>query len=312
MTNSKTSSSSGATLSISAPAKLNLFLHITGRRSNGYHELQTVFQLLDYGDTIELTPDANNTVRLIKPTLGVADEDNIVIRAAKQLQAHLTQPRGVAINIDKRLPMGGGLGGGSSDAASTLLGLNQLWDLGLNIDELAAIGLKLGADVPVFVRGHSCFAEGIGERIHPLELPPAWFLIVKPPINVSTAVIFSHRQLTRDSVPIRIAAVFAPQPSSDSGASVGNERRRLSPKLNNDCEAVVRAEYPAVDKAFNWLNRYGSAQLTGTGSCIFASFTSEREARNAHKAMPAPLTGFVAKGLNKSLAYKHLALHEKN
>jgi 4-diphosphocytidyl-2-C-methyl-D-erythritol kinase len=275
----------GRVLSLAAPAKLNLFLHVTGRRDDGYHTLQTVFQLLDWGDTVTLEARDDGAITLAGPDLGIASDDNLAVRAARALKAlpGTGADRGVHITLDKRIPTGGGLGGGSSDAASTLLGLARLWDLAVTEDRLAAIGATLGADVPVFVRGHSAWAEGIGEELEPLELPPAWFLVVHPGVHVDTGEIFSRRELTRDSPPITMAAFFA-----------GGSR--------NDCEPVVRDLYPEVDKALNWLGKFGEARLTGTGACVFCRCTDEASARAIAAEVPAPWRAIVAAGVNRSPA----------
>ncbi len=264
-------------LTLLSPAKLNLFLHITGRRSDGYHELQTVFQLLDYGDTLSFTPTRSGMVELRGDDLGLGP-DNLIARAANALPSG---DHGVIIDIDKRIPSGGGLGGGSSNAATTLIALNHLWDCGLSPSELAAIGLELGADVPVFVTGHSAWAEGVGEHLTPLELPECWYLVLHPGCHVPTGEIFSDRQLTRNSPAITIAAFFQ-----------GESR--------NDCREVVASHYPEVDKALKWLGNFGNSKLTGTGACVFADFATEAQARAVLQQVPAPWQAFVARGLNRS------------
>lgn len=270
---------------VSAPAKLNLFLHVTGRRTDGYHSLQTVFQLLDIGDRLEIRADRTGEVALDAPDLGIADHDNLVMRAARALKALPATPRecGARIRLEKHLPSGGGLGGGSSDAASTLLALNALWNLRLPPASLAVIGTGLGADVPVFVHGYSAWAEGIGEQLTPLDLPGAWYVVIKPDCAVDTGEIFSHRQLTRDSAPITMHAFFA-------GAS------------RNDCQPIVRQLYPAVDNALNWLQNFGDARLTGTGACVFCRCDTEASARSIAQQVPAPWRGWAACGLNRSPA----------
>jgi 4-diphosphocytidyl-2-C-methyl-D-erythritol kinase len=275
-----------STLTLPSPAKLNLFLHIVGRRPDGYHELQTLFQFLDYGDDLQftLTPDLPGA-RLSQPLSSVPDQDNLVIRAAQAL-ANQTRKKlpGVTININKRLPMGGGLGGGSSNAATTLLGLNHLWQLGLSIDTLAETGLTLGADVPVFVRGHAAFGEGIGEKLTPAWPPEDWFVILKPPCNINTGRIFSQEGLTRDTPRIKIAPAF------EGDAS----------RYRNDCEGVVRGLYPEVNQSLDWLAQFGPARLTGTGACIFGRFPTESAARIIWESKPSGITGFVARGVNIS------------
>lgn len=287
-------------LTLPSPAKLNLFLHITGRRSDGYHELQTAFQLLDFGDTVEIDTRSDNKIVLLESLEGVPDEDNIVVRAAKLLQKQESGKNrvlGANIKINKQIPMGGGLGGGSSNAASTLLGLNYLWKTGLSNDQLAEIGLSLGADVPVFIYGQNSFGEGIGERLQTLVLPKYWFTVIKPPVSVPTAEIFLHSQLTRDTVTIRIAAVFEHLQTPD-----------LAKELRNDCEDIVRREYPEISEALDWLNGLGTARLTGTGACIFARFASLAEAEAVLAEMPASYTGFIAQGTDRSTAHQALEM----
>ena len=281
-----------ATITLPSPAKLNLFLHIVGRRPDGYHELQTLFQFLDYGDdiTLSLTPEQSG-IRLERPVSGVADEDNLIIRAARALakRASGTLP-GVTIGITKRLPMGGGLGGGSSNAATTLLGLNHLWKLGLGLDDLAQTGLTLGADVPVFVRGHAAFGEGVGEKLTPAFPPEDWFVVLKPACNINTGKIFSEQGLTRNTPRIRIAPAF------EGDAS----------RCRNDCEDVVRRLYPEVNESMEWLAEFGPARLTGTGACIFGRFPTESAARIIWESKPSGITGFVAKGVNVSPLHQKL------
>ena len=303
---------SATKLSITAPAKINLFLKINGKRADGYHNLQTLFQILDIGDQIELKRTSDGSVNLSNQLTGVEQEDNLAFRAAKLLQQATGCARGADISIAKQLPMGGGLGGGSSNAASVLLGLNALWDTGLSLAELAELGLQLGADVPVFIWGQSSLAEGVGERLYPVELVENYYLVLRPAVEVSTAKIFADPALTRNSPAIRIAAFFqqaTPYESEQKApASISNELRRSKleewQKLGNDCESVVRANYPEVDEALNWLSQYTDARLTGTGSCIFGAFESRAEAEKA--LSESPLNGFVAKACNLSPAHKQL------
>lgn len=270
------------TLVLPSPAKLNLFLHITGRRDDGYHNLQTVFQLLNWGDTLRFESNREGEIKVEMGDLDIPDQQNLIVLAAQQLLNYRQDSNlGVTITVDKQIPTGGGLGGGSSNAATTLLALNHLWKLGLSREVLLAMGAKLGADVPVFIAGRSTWAEGIGEDLTPLELPPAWFLIVKPPVHVSTAKIFSHEQLTRDTSPITLAAFFE-----------GSSR--------NDCQPIVEYLHPEVTKVLNWLNNFGEAKLTGTGACAFASFETQAEAEAAKQQLPTQWTGYVAEGLNES------------
>ena len=266
-----------------APAKLNLFLHVTGRRPDGYHELQTVFQLLDYGDEIFVAPRADGRVLRPEGAAGVPAESDLVVRAARRLQAAAGCRQGADIRVRKRIPLGGGLGGGSSDAATTLVALNQAWELGWPRERPAALGLELGADVPVFVHGRTAWAEGIGEKLRPLALPPAWYLVLCPGCPVSTARVFSDPELTRDT----------PKTTIKGFVSAGGR---------NDCEPVVRRLYPEVGAALDWLapRARDGARLTGTGGCVFASFDSGAAAEAVLAAMPARWTGFVARGVGES------------
>jgi len=279
-------------LSLLSPAKLNLFLHITGRRADGYHQLQTLFQLLDYGDTLTFKLRNDNQITLTPALAGVAFEDNLIIRAARLLASRAktspSQSLGVDIQLEKRLPMGGGIGGGSSNAATTLVALNYLWHCGLSKAELQTLGLQLGADVPVFVGAQTAWAEGVGEALQPIELPQQWFLIAQPDCHVSTAEIFSHKDLTRDTPPIKVAAFL------EQGGK-------------NDCQALVRKLYSQVDEALNWLEKFThNAQMTGTGACVFAAFDSVEKAQQVQAQLPQHLPSFVAKGVNTSPAYKLL------
>ncbi len=267
-----------------APAKLNLFLHVNGRRDDGYHELQTLFVFLEHCDWLRF--QINNSAQIdLKPALAdVPLEQNLIYRAAKLLQQHASSPFGVTIELDKRLPMGGGIGGGSSDAATTLVALNYLWNINLPVDALAELGRQLGADVPVFVRGHSAFAEGVGERLQPVEVKEKWYLVVVPDCHVSTADIFRHKDLKRDT----------PKQSWNELAQ-GN--------WHNDCEPLVKKNYPEVEKALRWLIEYAPSRMTGTGACVFAEFEHEHEARELLARMPTWLQGFVARGKNLSPLY---------
>ncbi|MBI2311883.1 MAG: 4-(cytidine 5'-diphospho)-2-C-methyl-D-erythritol kinase [Betaproteobacteria bacterium] len=263
-----------------APAKLNLFLHVVGRRADGYHLLQTVFHFIDYGDGLAFRLRHDGTVALERPLPGVPDERNLCLRAARLLQAEAGCRLGADIRLEKRLPLGGGLGGGSSDAATTLLALNRLWEIGFGRERLKELALRLGADVPVFVYGENALAEGIGEQLQPVGLPPAWYLVLVPPVEVSTAGIFSDPQLTRDTKPIKIFDF-----------SVGYGR--------NDLEAVVCRKYPAVAEHLTWLRQFGAAAMTGSGACVFASFATEGEARRVWDRLPSAMHGFVARGLER-------------
>ncbi|NVE23457.1 4-(cytidine 5'-diphospho)-2-C-methyl-D-erythritol kinase [Burkholderia glumae] len=270
-----------------APAKLNLFLHITGRRPDGYHALQTVFQLLDWGDTLHYTRRDDGVVRRVTEVAGVPEDGDLVVRAARLLQAHTGTALGVDIEIDKVLPMGAGLGGGSSDAATTLLALNRLWGLNLPRTELQALAVKLGADVPFFVFGKNAFAEGIGEALEQVELPTRWFLVVTPRVHVPTAEIFSDKSLTRDSKPITITDFLAQQSSKGWPDSFGQ----------NDMQAVVTKKYAEVAKAVEALYDLTLARMTGSGASVFAAFSSRSEAEAAQAKLPAGWNSAVAGSL---------------
>ncbi len=276
-----------STLSLPAPAKLNLMLHIVGRRDDGYHELQTLFQFVDYADELHFSRRDDGQVRLHGELAGVHHEDNLIVRAARLLQQESGTRYGADIRLDKRLPMGGGLGGGSSDAATTLLGLDRLWQLGMDLERLAALGLRLGADVPVFVRGRAAFAEGVGERLTFVEPDEPWYLVVVPQVFVSTAEIFSDPELTRDTPPIKVRTVL------ERGG-------------RNDCRPVVEKRYSEVRNALILLNKFVSARLTGTGGCVFGAFPNEAEAVKVAAQLPATLPGFVAKGSNISMLHRKL------
>ncbi len=265
-----------------APAKLNLFLHITGRREDGYHLLQSVFQFLDHGDAITIEARSDGVIRRLNALAGVTEEQDLVIRAAQALKAAAGDASlGADIRVEKRLPMGGGLGGGSSDAATVLVALNHLWGLGLSEERLAAIGLQLGADVPVFVRGYAAWAEGVGEHLQPVELPEPWFVVIAPAVEVATAAVFGDPELTRDCPPITI-------------------RDFLEGRGTNVCEPLVRRRYPEVDEAMQWLGQYAEPRLTGTGACLFARFDDEVTAREVFSRLPEGWQGFVAQGKNRS------------
>lgn len=271
-----------------APAKLNLFLHIIGQRADGRHDLQTAFQLLDLADTIEIEPTADGAIVREAGPAGVAPGEDLAVRAARALQAASGARYGARLRIEKVIPMGGGLGGGSSDAATVLLTLNELWETGLDLPQLAAIGADLGADVPVFVHGHSAWAEGIGERLTPLALPPRWFVLVHPGVSVATREVFQAPELTRNSPIITIRGLFEAE-------------------TRNDCEPVVRARFPAVGEALDWLGRFGAARLTGTGSCVFAAFESAAAAERVAARVPDEWRSWVARGLDRSPLHAALA-----
>jgi len=270
-----------------APAKLNLFLHVVGRRADGYHLLQTVFQFLDYGDELRFAVRDDGKIRRTAGLSGVAEHQDLTVRAAALLKQVGGIAPGVDIAVTKRLPMGAGLGGGSSDAATTLVAMNRLWRLNLPEEKLAELGLQLGADVPVFVRGRAAWAEGVGERLTPLELPEPWYVVVAPPCHVSTAEIFAAPELTRNAPPITIAAFL-------SGAG------------SNQCEAAVCGRYPEVGRALAWLGEYAPARMSGTGAAVFAPFPEEAEARRVAAAVPAAWQAFVAQGRNRSPLHERL------
>jgi 4-diphosphocytidyl-2-C-methyl-D-erythritol kinase len=268
-----------------APAKLNLFLHVVGRRADGYHLLQTAFRFIDYGDDLSFTLRADGLIRRVSALPGVEEAQDLSVRAARLLQKETGCASGVDIGIVKRLPMGGGLGGGSSDAATTLIALNRLWKTGVSRQRLQQLGLTLGADVPVFVFGQSAFAEGVGERLQALRLPPAWYLVLVPELAVSTAEIFSAAELTRNTNAITIAPF-----------SVGLARNIPG---RNDLEPVVCGRYPQVARHLEWLRQFGDARMTGSGACVFCAFSNEEAARRALSELPSGMRGFVARGLDR-------------
>jgi 4-diphosphocytidyl-2-C-methyl-D-erythritol kinase len=272
------------TLQLPAPCKLNLCLNITGQRADGYHVLQTAFQLLDFCDVLTFSPAPRLQVSSLA---GVKPSDNLVYQAAQLLAEHTGCDKGVDIQLHKQVPSGAGLGGGSSDAATTLVGLNDFWQTGLSLDELAILGLALGADVPVFVHGQSAWAEGVGEQLQPLSLPPRTYVVIQPNCQISTREIFLHPGLTRHSSPITIA-------------------RFLEVGANNDCEAVVRVLYPEVDTALRWLSRWGLARMTGTGSCVYIEVVDEHEAQALLAEKPAEWFGLTAQVVNTSPLHPHL------
>jgi len=279
-----------------APAKLNLFLHITGRRDDGYHTLQTVFQFLDYWDEVRVHARRDGAIRLLTALPGVPPEQDLVVRAARLLQRTCGVARGADLDVVKRLPMGGGLGGGSSDAATTLVALNQLWELGLARGELARLGLELGADVPVFVQGHAAWAEGVGERLTAVSLDEPWYLVVHPGCRISTAEVFSVPELTRNTPPMTIPALLGGRASETVRPTVIH----LMADTRNDCEPVVRQRHPEVGEALGRLAGLGPARMTGTGACVFVPFSNEGDARRGLSGLRAGWAGFVARGLNRS------------
>ncbi len=284
-----------STLILPAPAKLNLFLHITGRRADGYHTLQTVFQLLDYGDKLTFGANSSGQINFTCSDPALAGQNNLVVQAANLMLEKTGITRGADIHLEKILPQGGGVGGGSSDAATTLLALNSLWQCGLGIDELAQMGLSLGADVPVFVRGRSAWAENVGESLQVLDLSERWYIVLTPDCQVSTGEIFSHPQLTRNTYPIKIPAF----PFSGS---------------KNDCELLVQSLYPPVKRALDWLSKFAEARMSGTGASVFASFDTQAQAQEVlnHLARQTETSGtkigsaFIARGVNLSPLHQAL------
>ncbi len=270
-----------ATLILPAPAKLNLFLHITGRRPDGYHLLQTLFQMLNVGDELHFTANHSGEICFSCSDASISGPDNLVVRAAQLLKKRANPAAGVDIYLDKRTPMGGGLGGGSSDAATTLHALNLLWQLQLSEAELCALGLTLGADVPVFVKGHTAFAQGVGEALQAVELPERWYLVATPDVHVSTAAVFSHPDLIRDSAPMSLENL-------------------LGSPWRNDCQPLVERLYPIVAITLQALVEYAPSRMTGTGASVFAEFPDELSARRAQANLPAHCRSFVAQGLNQS------------
>ncbi|SFP74807.1 4-diphosphocytidyl-2-C-methyl-D-erythritol kinase [Nitrosomonas cryotolerans] len=270
-------------LTLPAPAKLNLFLHVIGRRHDGYHLLQTVFRFLDFSDELSFELRKDSVIKLHMSTAIIPEEENLCVRAAKLLQQESGAAQGVDIFLKKQIPMGGGLGGGSSDAATTLLALNQLWGLGWEKNGLMKLGVKLGADVPVFIFGRSAFAEGIGEKLAPIELPSAWYLVLVPSVQISTAKIFASKELTRNTIPIKI-----PHFPIWQG--------------HNDLESVVCRAYPEVANYLEWLKQLDNTtivRMSGSGSCVFAEFATEIAAKAAVEQIPAGINGFIAQGLNR-------------
>jgi 4-diphosphocytidyl-2-C-methyl-D-erythritol kinase len=270
-----------------APAKLNLFLHVTGRRADGFHDLQTLFQLVDLCDDIGITVRTDGGIERIAGPADIPPDTDLIVRAARALKAACGTQLGANLRVRKRIPVGGGLGGGSSDAATTLLALNHLWSCELPVEKLAEIGLTLGSDVPVFVYGSSAWAEGRGEKLTPVELPERWYVIVHPRVHVATAPVFQASELTRNSPVITIRAFF------QTGG-------------RNDCESVVRARFPEVAEALDWLARFAPARLTGTGACLFAAFERAIDAERVAAKVPDRWTAFVARGLNTSPVHERL------
>ncbi|MFB1036795.1 MAG: 4-(cytidine 5'-diphospho)-2-C-methyl-D-erythritol kinase [Sinobacterium sp.] len=275
-----------------SPAKLNLFLHINGRYNNGYHQLQSLFQILDYGDELAFDVNLSNKITLADPIAGVADDDNLIIKAARLLKQSLpnTESFGCNIHLKKNLPMGGGIGGGSSNAATTLLVLNKLWGCHLSQTKLATLGLTLGADVPIFIQGKTAFAEGVGEKLEQVCLPKKAYLVLFPGSHVSTAEIFSLPNLPRNTAKINFCDY-----------SFAN--------THNDCQELVCEHEPNVAKALHWLLEYAPSRMTGTGSCVFAMFEHRQEALNVQALLPPGSSSFVANGVNTSFLHSQIQAH---
>jgi len=271
-------------LACPAPAKLNLFLHVVGRRPDGYHLLQTLFRFIDLHDTLHFTLREDGVVHRANAVDGVPEEQDLCVRAARLLQSETGCGLGVDIAVEKRIPMGGGLGGGSSDAATTLIALNRLWSLGLSRGRLMQLGLRLGADVPVFVFGENAFAEGVGEELQAYPLAAAWYVVLFPPVHVPTAEIFAHPELTRDTVSITMRALA---------------KRQFEQQLRNDLQSVVCGRYPEVGRYIAWLGNFGKAMMTGSGACVFAEFDSRSRAEAVLQQLPHEMRGVVAQGLTR-------------
>ena len=262
-----------------APAKLNLFLHVVGRRADGYHLLQTAFTFIDRRDYLSFSPRSDGQIVRIDGPRDIPADDDLCVRAAKLLQAKTGVREGVSIGLEKHLPLGAGLGGGSSDAATTLIVLNRLWNLGLSRQTLQEIGLELGADVPVFIFGRSAFAEGVGEKLTPIDLPKAWYVVLTPPVHVATELIFADAELTRDSIPIKIL---------DFSTAT----------LRNDLEPVAKRRFPEISHYSQWLSQYAPARMSGSGSAVFAAFSNQQSAEKVLSELPETMQGFVAEGWN--------------
>jgi len=288
-----------------APAKLNLFLHVTGRRADGYHLLQSVFQLIDHGDTLHVDLRADERIVRTSEVPGVPEEQDLIVRALRALQAeylrrHGRLPPGIDVAIEKRLPMGGGLGGGSSDAATALMAANHLWQAGLDSAELMALGLPLGADIPFFLFGETAFAEGVGERLQAVPGPDVWYVVIEPGVSVPTAAIFTASDLTRNTKPITIADF--PEGQIKSQGLIGFGR--------NDLQDVATRLFPPVAEAVAWLGQYGAARMTGSGACVFCAFSTEQEAEQVLQQMPAKWNAWKAKALTKHPMRSLLQINE--
>lgn len=273
-----------------APAKINLFLHITGQRADGYHLLQTVFRLLDFYDTIYLKPTTNKAIKRVNQVANVPEAQDLCVRAATLLQQHTQCQLGVEVAVEKRIPMGGGLGGGSSDAATVLLALNRLWQLNLPREELQTLGLQLGADVPFFIYGSNAWAEGVGEQLQSINLKPAYYVVLNPNIHVSTAQIFANKQLTKNAIPKTMSGF-----SGMTNSATGN----VSTEFINHLEKIVCCDYPAVSACLTWLKQFGDARMSGSGASVFLEVADKETAIEICNQKPKEMDGFVAKGLNQ-------------
>jgi 4-diphosphocytidyl-2-C-methyl-D-erythritol kinase len=288
-----------------APAKLNLFLHVTGRRPDGYHLLQSVFQLIDQSDTLDFDLRADERIVRVSDVPGVPAEQDLIVRSLRALQAafqrrHGRLPPGIDVRIDKRLPMGGGLGGGSSDAATALMAANHLWQAGLSDAELMAIGLPLGADIPFFLFGETAFAEGVGEALQAVPGPDCWYVVIEPGISVPTAAIFTAPDLTRNTKPVRIADFLGHQAEATAPAGFGK----------NDLQDVAIRLFPPVAEAVEWLGGHGAARMTGSGACVFSAFSTEQEAEQVLKQVPAKWAAWKARSLTKHPMKSLLQINE--
>ena len=274
-----------------APAKLNLFLHVVGRREDGYHLLQSVFTLLDLRDDIRVRARDDGKIVRVSDLAGVPPEDDLAVRAARLLQEASGTPKGADIEVVKRIPLGGGLGGGSSDAATVLLALDRTWETGFGPEALAELGAALGADIPFFLHGTPAWVEGIGERLRPFSLPPRWYLVLTPPVGVPTGSIFAAPELTRDTEPLKMEDFSAQPPGRLTFATKDGFR--------NDLEAVVSERYPAVREHLEWLRQHADARMTGSGACVFAAFDGREPAERVLARLPGSMKGFVAQGLEQ-------------
>jgi len=284
-----------------APAKINLFLHITGQRADGYHLLQTVFQLLDFYDKIQLKPTLSHIIKRVNTVSGVPAEQDLCVRAAKLLQQHTQCSLGVELIVEKNIPLGSGLGGGSSDAATVLLALNRLWQLNLSRAELLSLGLQLGADVPFFIYGTNAWAEGVGEKLSAIKLASAWYVVLNPDVHVSTAQIFANKQLTKNSNPQTMSDFSGKHKSSTGNSAVGNTREGFS----NQLEKVVCSKYPPVLAALTWLKQFGDARMSGSGASVFLEVANAKIATEICDQKPKNIRGFVAKGLSQHPLFEY-------